>query len=77
MGAPAHAAPVIDWSAGMRNPAGVELRAKKGDASPPWAVDFVARLGQSQDQTHPNDRLKVELPLAARLAKPLALLPRR
>ena len=74
--APSGAAPVIDWSAGVRNPAGVELRAKQGDASRPWAVDFVASLGQSQDQTHPNNRAKVELPLAARLASSLALLPR-
>ena len=61
----------------MRNPAGFELRAKQGDASRPWAVDFVASLGQSQDQTYLNNRVKVELPSAARLAKPLALLPRR
>ena len=67
IGAPTDAAPVIDWSAGMQNSAAVELRAKQVGASRPWALDFVASLGQTKDQTHPNNRMKVELPPASRL----------
>ena len=77
LAAPAEAAPVIDWSAGMRTSAASKLAAGAGEGRRPWAVDFVAGLGQGESELHPNNRTKVELPLAARMAKALAPLPRR
>ena len=58
----------------MRQSDGATTGAER-DGRRPWASDFVANLGQGPDQTHPNNRAKVELPLAARMAKALA--PRR
>ena len=61
----------------MRMPDASKLSAERGGSGRPWAADFVANLGQGADAFHPNNRAKVELPLAARMAKALAPLPKR
>jgi len=71
------APPVIDWSAGMRQPDGTKTGSAREDGTRPWTVDFVTTPEQGPDDFHPNNRAKVELPVGARLAKALAPLPRR
>ena len=61
-------APVIDWTG--RTPAATVLPTLGMRESSPWKSEFVNNLGRSEEEVHPNTRIKLKLPVAIK-AKPV------
>jgi hypothetical protein len=59
------ASPAIDWTG--RTPAATFLPTLGMRESSPWKSEFVNNLGRSEEEVHPNTRIKLKLPVAIKV----------
>ena len=62
--------PHIDWSYGLAG--GPKVRQNVPSSAPRWAGDFVNHMGQTESQRSPNAAMRIQLPVAHKVAHELS-----